>query len=83
MSRTCKVTYNQWKVIWRAKPHVYNSGTLYIHDNEELYIYLLEAYIHLILYNGTTFRGDAKPPTYLPYMQEHTYNIGTLYTYIY
>ena len=40
----------------------------YIHDNEELYIYLLEAYIHWILYNGTTFRGDAKPLTYLPYM---------------
>ena len=29
-SRTCKVTYNQWKVIWQTKTScIYNGGTLY------------------------------------------------------
>ena len=59
----------------------------YIHDIEELYIYRLEAYIYLILYVEHImlqhFMVMQKPPAYLLYMREHTYNDGTLYIYIY
>ena len=42
------VTYHHGKLYGEIN-HFIDSG-IYIHDIEELYVYLLEAYIHWILY---------------------------------
>ena len=69
MNGTYIVTYHHGKLYGEVN-HFINSG-IYIHDNEELYIYiyiyLLEAYIHWILYVELLMRF-CKPPAYLHYM---------------
>ena len=76
MSRTYKVTND----------HKIYTGTLYT-GWWSVYIYIYVGGIYILniecwTYNVTTFRGIAKPPTYI-ICKEHAYNNGTLYINIY
>ena len=53
----------------------------------EKYLHICWRHIYILViecwtYSVTTFRGIAKPPTYLLYMRELTHNNGSLYIYI-